>query len=92
FRILTIAFLLLTIALGSGLFYSEALFGKALLFSHKIVFAMLSWIIFAILLGGRHIYGWRGRKALRWTLAGFVVLLLAYVGSHFVLEVLLHRP
>jgi ABC-type uncharacterized transport system permease subunit len=91
FRMLGIAFVLLTLALGSGLLYSEELFGKALSFDHKTFFAIASWLIFAILLAGRHIYGWRGRRALRWTLAGFALLLLAYVGSRFVAEVLLHR-
>ena len=42
-------------------------------------------------LAGRWRYGWRGRTALRWTLAGFAMLFLAYVGSRFVLEVLLGR-
>ena len=60
-------------------------------FDHKTVFAVLSWLIFAWLLAGRWRYGWRGRTALRWTLSGFVMLLLAYVGSRFVLEVLLAR-
>ncbi|MDR3053876.1 MAG: cytochrome c biogenesis protein CcsA [Zoogloeaceae bacterium] len=92
FRMLTIAFLLLTLAVGSGLFYSETLFGKALTFDHKTIFGIIAWIIFAILLLGRRIYGWRGRHALNWMLAGFVALLLAYVGSRFVLEVLLNRP
>src|SRR6267154_817877 len=55
------------------------------------VFALVSWFIFAALLAGRYFYGWRGRIALRWTLAGFVALLLAYVGSRFVLEVILRR-
>jgi ABC-type uncharacterized transport system permease subunit len=48
-------------------------------------------VIFGLLLAGRWRYGWRGRKALRWTLAGFVTLLIAYVGSRFVLEVVLSR-
>jgi ABC-type uncharacterized transport system permease subunit len=82
---------LLTLTLASGVLFSESLFGKALTFNHKTVFAFLSWIIFAYLLAGRHLRGWRGRKALRWTLAGFVALLLAYVGSRFVLEVILGR-
>jgi len=55
------------------------------------VFAVASWLIFAALLAGRYLYGWRGRVALRWTLVGFVALLLAYVGSRFVLEVILRR-
>jgi ABC-type uncharacterized transport system permease subunit len=51
----------------------------------------MSWATFAALLAGRHLYGWRGRTALRWTLTGFVMLLFAYVGSRFVLEVILAR-
>lgn len=91
FRLIHVAFVLLTLTLGSGILFSESLFGKALTFNHKTVFAILSWLIFAALLAGRHLRGWRGRMALRWTLAGFVALLLAYVGSRFVLEVLLGR-
>lgn len=91
FRLIHIAFLLLTLTLASGVLFSESLFGKALTFNHKTVFAILSWLIFAMLLIGRHFRGWRGRTALRWTLAGFGALLLAYIGSRFVLEVLLGR-
>ncbi|MCX8018197.1 MAG: cytochrome c biogenesis protein CcsA, partial [Rhodocyclaceae bacterium] len=92
FRLIHIAFVLLTLTLVSGVLFSEQIFGKALPFNHKTVFAVLSWLIFGALLIGRHRYGWRGRKALHWTLAGFGVLLLAYVGSRFVLEVILGRP
>lgn len=91
FRLIQVAFVLLTATLISGVFFSETLFGKALSFNHKTVFALVSWLIFAALLLGRHLRGWRGRVALRWTLAGFVALLLAYVGSRFVLEVILGR-
>lgn len=91
FRMLLIGFVLLTLALGSGVLFSEQLFGKALVLDHKTLFAFASWGIFATLLVGRHAWGWRGRKALHWTLAGFAVLLLAYVGSRFVAEVVLGR-
>jgi len=91
FRMITVAFFLLTLTLGSGVMFSEAIFGKALVLDHKTLFAFISWAIFAALLIGRRIYGWRGRIALRWTLAGFLVLLLAYIGSRFVSEVLLGR-
>jgi ABC-type uncharacterized transport system permease subunit len=91
FQLIHIAFALLTLTLLSGVLFSETLFGKAFTFNHKTVFAFLSWIIFAHLLAGRHLRGWRGRKALRWTLAGFIALLFAYVGSRFVLEVILGR-
>ena len=91
FRILTLGFVLLTLTLGTGFLFSEELFGKAVRFNHKTVFGIMSWFIFAALLVGRHGWGWRGRTALRWTLAGFVTLLLAYVGSMFVLEVILGK-
>lgn len=91
FRILWAGFILLTLTLASGMVFSEELFGKPLQFSHKTVFAMTSWTIYAALLGGRQIYGWRGRTAIRWTLSGFVALLLAYIGTKFVLEIVLGR-
>ena len=91
FRIITAGFVLLTLTLATGIVFTEELFGKALRFNHKTVFGILSWFIFAALLGGRQFYGWRGRIAVRWTLAGFLMLVLAYVGSKFVLEVILGR-
>ena len=91
FRIIGAGFLLLTLTLASGIVFSEELFGKAMRFNHKTVFGILSWLIFAALLGGRQLYGWRGRIAVRWTLSGFLMLVLAYVGSKFVLEVILGR-
>ncbi len=59
---------------------------------HKTVFSLLGWLVFAGLLGGRHAFGWRGPQATRWLYAGAVLLLLGYVGSRFVFEVLLQRP
>lgn len=91
FRLIAIAFVLLTLTVGSGVLFSEALFGQAFRLDHKTVFAAISWLLFGVLLIGRRAWGWRGRVALRWTLAGFVTLVLAYVGSRFVMEVLLGR-
>ena len=91
FRAIGAAFVFLTLTLITGIAFSETLFGRALRADHKTVFAVLSWLTFGLLLAGRVLYGWRGRTALRWTLSGFMMLLFAYVGSRFVLEVLLHR-
>lgn len=91
FRLITIAFVLLSATLITGIAFSEQVFGKPLAFSHKTVFAILAWVVFGTLLAGRHFRGWRGRLALRWTLGGFFVLLLAYIGTQFVLEVVLGR-
>lgn len=91
FRVIAAAFVFLTLTLATGIVFSETLFGRALRADHKTVFALLSWLTFGLLLAGRVVYGWRGRTALRWTLSGFVLLVFAYVGSRFVLEVLLNR-
>jgi ABC-type uncharacterized transport system permease subunit len=91
FRLIWIGFVLLSLTVLSGIVFSEQLFGRALLWDHKSVFALLSWLLFAALLAGRRWRGWRGKTALRFTLAGFATLALAYVGSRFVLEVILHR-
>jgi ABC-type uncharacterized transport system permease subunit len=91
FRMLLVGFILLTLTVGSGVMFSEELFGKPLTIDHKTLFAFASWGIFATLLVGRHAWGWRGKRALRWTLAGFSLLILAYVGSRFVAEVVLGR-
>jgi ABC-type uncharacterized transport system permease subunit len=58
---------------------------------HKTVFSLLGWATFALLIGGRLAWGWRGRRATRWLYAGALLLLLAYIGSRFVMEVVLHR-
>jgi ABC-type uncharacterized transport system permease subunit len=79
----------LTISLISGFIFIEDLFAQHLV--HKTVLSILAWIIFSALLIGRHRYGWRGRTAIKWTLIGFVSLLLAYFGSKLVLELILNR-
>ncbi len=91
FRIIWIGFVLLTLTLLSGAVFSKEVFGQPLTFSHKTLFGFISWGVFAGLLMGRQLYGWRGRIAIRWTLTGFVTLLLAYIGSKFVLEIILSR-
>jgi ABC-type uncharacterized transport system permease subunit len=91
FRLIAFGFFLLTLTVLSGVFFSEELFGKAFKWDHKTVFTMLSWVLFGVLLAGRKWRGWRGRTALSFTLTGFTTLFLAYVGSRFVFEVVLHR-
>lgn len=91
FQMIGLGFILLTLTLISGFFFSEAIFGKPLKFTHHMVLAVLAWFVYAILLLGRWRLGWRGRPAIHWTLGGFVLLLLAYFGSKFVLEILLGR-
>ena len=87
FEVILAGFVALTISLGSGLLFLENMFAQQL--AHKTVLSILAWFVFLTLLIGRWQMGWRGRIAIRWTLSGFVSLMLAYFGSKFVLEILL---
>jgi ABC-type uncharacterized transport system permease subunit len=93
FRFATAGFVLLSATLLAGLLFSEALYGqgRAAHWDHKAVFSVLAWLVFAFLLLGRLRFGWRGRKAVRVLYTGSLLLLLAYAGSRFVLEVVLGR-
>lgn len=91
FRLIAVGFALLSLAMASGALFSEQIFGRPIPFTHKNVFTVASWLVFGALVVGRWRYGWRGRKALRWILAGTALLILAYLGSKFVLEVVLGR-
>jgi ABC-type uncharacterized transport system permease subunit len=90
FEMIAAGFVLLTFALLSGFAFLEDMFAQHLV--HKTVLSTLAWVVFGALLVGRHRYGWRGRTAIIWTLAGFVMLILAYFGSKAVLELILQRP
>ena len=87
FRFVAAGFVVLSAAIVLGAWYA-----KPWHWDHKTVFSILGWLVFAGLLAGRRAFGWRGPAATRGVYAGAALLLLAYVGSRFVLEVLLHRP
>jgi len=93
FRFVGIGFVLLSATLMAGFFFGNQLYGAthAVRWDHKTAFSVLSWLTFAALLIGRNRFGWRGRRATRVLYAGSGLLLLAYVGSRFVLEVILGR-
>lgn len=89
FQLIAVGFALLTLALFTGFIFVHNLFEQHLV--HKTVLSLLAWLVFAVLLWGRWRFGWRGRTAIRWTLSGFLTLMLAYFGSKLVLELILGR-
>jgi ABC-type uncharacterized transport system permease subunit len=92
FRVLLLAFALLTATLLVGAVFSKEMFGVPFrINNHKNVFGLTAWAIFGGLLIGHFVAGVRGRIAARWTIAGFFFLLLSYFGSKFVLEIVLGR-
>ena len=87
FESLWAGFLLLTAALISGFFFVENLFAQHLV--HKTLLSIFAWLVYALLLAGRHFMGWRSQTAVRWTLGGFALLMLGFFGSKLVLEIFL---
>ncbi len=90
FQMIATGFALLTLALVTGGLFLEDIFAQHLV--HKTTLSIIAWCVFAILLWGRWRFGWRGRTAIRWTIGGFIFLMLAYFGSKFVLELVLANP
>ena len=89
FQLLAGGLFLLSLGLISGFMFVENLMAQHLV--HKTVLSLLAWCVFALLLWGRHQRGWRGRIAVNYTLGGFALLALAFFGSEFVLQLILHR-
>ena len=89
FRTITVGFCLLTLTLVTGVLFVDDLLAQKL--AHKTVLSVLSWVVYGTLLIGRRRYGWRGIKAVHWTLTAMVLLLLAFFGSQFVIELVLGR-
>lgn len=89
FQLIWVGLGILSVSLVSGSLFVHDLREQHL--AHKTVLSVVAWVIFAALLAGRTLFGWRGTVAIRWTLSGFFALALAYFGSKFVLEIVLHR-
>jgi ABC-type uncharacterized transport system permease subunit len=87
FATIHVGVILLTLSVFSGLIFVENAFAQHLV--HKTVLSIVALVVFSLLLIGRWRFGWRGRRAIHWTLAGYAVLLLAYFGSRIILELVL---
>ncbi len=88
FEFIWAAFILLTITIATGFYFIEDMFAQHLV--HKTFFTIASWFVFAGLLLGRYFVGWRGQLAVKLTLSGFFLLMLAYFGSQIALQILAH--
>lgn len=91
FSLLWGGFILLSLTLVSGIFFSEEIFGKAFAINHHILLSAGAWIVFGTFLFGHWRWGWRGQNAVHWTIGGLSLLVLGYFGTKFVLEFMLGR-
>lgn len=91
FKIYWFGFILLSITLFSGILFSNEIFGTSIMWNHKAIFSLMAWVTYGGMLFGRIKYGWRGKKAVVVSLIAFILLLLSYFGTKFVLEILLKQ-
>lgn len=89
FELIWVGVAALTLSIGSGVIFMEDIFAQHLV--HKTVLSIVAWVLFSVLLWGRHRLGWRSQTAVRLTISGFVLLMLAFLGSKLVLELVLQR-
>ena len=89
FEFLLVGEILLTLSIITGFIFLENIFAQHM--AQKTAFSIAAWLVYAFLLIGKYKLGWRGNTAIRWTLSGFLFLMLAYFGSKLVLEMILHR-
>ena len=90
FKIYWFGFTLLSITLFSGVLFLNEIFGTTIIWNHKVIFSLMAWVTYGAMLFGRIKYGWRGKKAVIISLIAFTLLLLAYFGTKFVIEILLN--
>lgn len=87
FRIIGLGTIALSISLISGFIYLDDMFAQHL--AHKTILSIIAWFVFVMLLWGHYKFGWRGKIAIKWSISGFILLMLAYFGSKFVIELIL---
>lgn len=89
FEMISLGIVFLTLSIGTGFIFLENPFAQHV--AHKMILSLISWVVFSALLYGRLAFGWRGTRAIQFVLAGYALLFLAFLGSKFVLEILLNR-
>jgi ABC-type uncharacterized transport system permease subunit len=89
FELIWVGFIALTLSIGTGVIFMQDIFAQHLV--HKTVLSIAAWMLFAVLLWGRHWLGWRSQTAVRLTVTGSTILMLAFLGSKLVLELVLER-
>jgi ABC-type uncharacterized transport system permease subunit len=89
FELIWVGLAALTLSIGTGVIFMENIFAQHLV--HKTVLSIIAWLLFSVLLWGHYRLGWRSQTAVRLTVSGFTLLMLAFLGSKLVLELVLER-
>jgi ABC-type uncharacterized transport system permease subunit len=86
FQMIAAGAVILGVVVMTSIYFFHAILLQQLL--QKTILALTTWIIFIVLLIGRHFFGWRGKKAIYCTIGGVLLLTITYFSSMIIMELL----
>jgi ABC-type transport system involved in cytochrome c biogenesis permease subunit len=76
----------MTVGLITGFVYAKTVWGKFWSADPKEIWSIITWLLYAALLHGRLMIGWRGRRSAVMAIVGFAVILFTFLGVNFLFE------
>jgi len=86
YHLITLGFPLLTLAMITGVIWANSAWGSYWRWDPKEVWSLITWLIYALVLHLRLSIGWRGKKAAILSIAGFIVVIFAFIGVSLILK------
>jgi cytochrome c-type biogenesis protein CcsB len=86
YRLITIGFPLLTLAIITGALWAESAWGSYWRWDPKEAWSLITWFIYVFVLHARLRVGWKGKKAAYLSIIGFVVVLFTFFGVNLLLK------
>ncbi len=86
YRLITIGFPLLTLAIITGALWAESAWGSYWRWDPKEVWSLITWFIYALVLHVRLTAGWRGKRAAILSIIGFMIILFTFFGVNLLLK------
>jgi ABC-type uncharacterized transport system permease subunit len=80
-RSATIGFVLLTLGVVTGIFWNNQRDGRFWHNDPKEVMAIITWFVYLFMMHYRLTAGWRGRRVAWLSIAGFVIVMLTWLGA-----------
>ena len=83
YRAATIGFSFLSLCIVTGAIWAEFVWGRFWSWDPKETWSLITWFIIAAYLHTRYHQGWRDRRAAMLGIAGFVLVLITYIGVDY---------
>jgi cytochrome c-type biogenesis protein CcsB len=80
YKCMSYGFPLLTLGIITGSLWAEMAWGSYWSWDPKETWSLITWIVYALLIHNRLTIGWRGRKTAYMMIAGFISVLVTFLG------------